>query len=144
MSKRVDEKQSEDLVSKAASVVFAEPEKAEQTLNGNDILRQYLIEEFAEKKRKRDEEHAQLLRLNENSRKSAEDFTRQKEAKQASCAHTQPRGETNVRGQYLSNGKLFLTCQRCQKTWVLPDDNGKIPTYLLPSGDDIGQPSMAH
>lgn len=145
MSKRVNDKQEEELLNKAAlAVVEDDDEKESVESNEKTILRQYLVEEFAERAKKRKEEHEQLMRLNENSRRNAEEFNRRKAEKQASCAHTQPRGETNVRGQYLSSGKLFLTCQRCQKSWLLPDDSQTIPTHLLPSGNDVGQPSLAY
>ena len=146
MSKRVDQQKEDDALLARAAVAV---EQETLTPSGNDtangertLLMEYLTEEFGERKRKRDKEHAALLRLNENSRANAEEFLRQKKMKQTACNHQQPRGETNVRGQWLSNGKLFILCQKCQKSWFWPDQGNEIPQHLMPDGNDVGQQSF--
>lgn len=144
MSKRADEMQAEDsLLNKAGIIatVFEQPVNAGMSPLQEALL-QNLSEEFEERKKKRESDKDAVIRMNENSRRNAELFTAKQALQQRQCPHKQPKGESNVRGQYLSNGYLHLRCQRCQKAWNFPADEQTFPADLWPSGDDIGGPNM--
>lgn len=87
------------------------------------------LSDFVNRQKVREEEaKAQVERHYENSRLRLEETNRQAREEQDNCSHMKQGGRDYcVGGQRLSNGQLFLLCQRCQKTWfypLLPEQKG--------------------
>lgn len=67
----------------------------------------------AEEQAKIDEEKASLLAQSERRVEAAKEQEADISARRASCSHTMPNGQTNFRGQVMSNGWAGVFCSHC-------------------------------
>lgn len=67
----------------------------------------------AEEQAKIDEEKASLLAQSERRVEAAKEQEADIAARRASCSHTMPNGQTNFRGQVMSNGWAGVFCSHC-------------------------------
>jgi hypothetical protein len=102
------------------------------------LLGEFLQDVMEERRAKK----ARAERLRLNSVKIAKEDAERRSQEKANCSHRNQRGETRLRGQYLSGTKqLCLVCMFCSDEFHRPPmGNGQKapPPELVPSADVIG------
>jgi len=61
----------------------------------------------------------------------------ERQLRQNSCSHLKEDQKSALAGQELSNGQLYLACQKCRKTFT--EEDLKQNTPIIPKGDNIGR-----
>lgn len=121
-----------DLVPALAMAALSKGDDAVQVLM-KELVTDMLEERRAKKTRKE--------AFMKNAVKHAQEDAAIRSREKAMCSHRNPRGETRLRGQYLSGTKqLCLVCTFCGDEFHRPAREGQKtpPEALMPSADVIG------
>lgn len=106
----------------------------------NALLQQLLFEKLTQEKSERDVVKEQLRHRRETAVVNAKLHEDQAQQQKDNCSHRKEDQRTRLGGQFLSDGRLFLTCQGCAEAFYYPAREGEkpIPQELMPRGEMIG------